>query len=50
MKKIEIKIIRAYFKDLEQQVEEYLNKGYEIQGEFINDGSSNLYVILIRKN
>ena len=50
MKKVRVKIIREQFKFFEKQLEEYINKGYEIQGNIIIDKDDVLYAILICNN
>lgn len=50
MEKIKVKIIREQFKFFEQQLEEYLNDGYELHSNIFIDDVTNLYAVLIRKN
>lgn len=49
MKKIEVKIIREQHKYFEQQMEMYLNKGYEIQSNIFVAHDGDIYALLTRK-
>lgn len=50
MKKVKVKIIREPFKFFEQQMEKYLNDGYELYGNIFIDDVTNLYAVLVCKN
>lgn len=50
MKKVRVKIIREPFKFFEQEMEKYLNDGYELHGNIFIDDVTNFYAVLLRKN
>lgn len=49
MKKIDVKVIRGYYKELEKQLFELMNDGYELSANVVIAPDDYLYAVLTKK-